>query len=331
MNKVTIKDIARESGVSTATVSRVLSNRGYASEEIKEKVRSVAEKLNYQPNAIARSLKMDKTNTIGILIPDITNSYFMKISRGIEDTLETNGYNLLFVSGDEDSEKERKVLQVLLEKRVDAIVLATSGENGEIITKINQSGIPVVLIDRKLEIDFFDLDLVEEDNIEGAYQLTKYLIEQGHKNIGVVNGLLNVSTGRERYLGYQKAMMEYNLDVDLNMEYNGKFTQEDGCNAVSYFLHKLDKPTAILSFNNTMTFGVLLQLTRMGYRIPSDIVVASYGEVEAAQLLRPSGIIYVEQHPYKMGVRTGEILIDRLLNKKMTSTHEKFDPQLIIT
>ncbi|GIN69904.1 LacI family transcriptional regulator [Bacillus sp. J14TS2] len=331
MHKVTIKDIARESGVSTATVSRVLSNRGYASEEIKEKVRSVADQLNYQPNAIARSLKMDRTNTIGIVIPDISNSYFMKISRGIEDTLAEIGYSLLFVSGDENSNKEQKVMKVLLEKRVDAIVLATSGENEEIIKKINHSGVPVILIDRKLESDELELDLIEEDNIEGAYQLTKYLIDQGHKKIGIVNGSLGVSTGRERYAGYKRALTEYNLELDENMVFNGSFTEEDGSNAVSHFLHKLEKPTAILSVNNTMTFGVLLQLTKMGYTIPNDMVVASYGEVEAAQLLRPSGIIYVKQQPYEMGVRTGEILIERLLNKRQIPTHKKFNPKLIIT
>lgn len=107
MNKITIKDIAKEAGVSTATVSRVLTNTGYASDKIKEKVHSVAKKLNYQPNAIARSLKTDRTNTIGVIIPDISNPYFMRISRGIEDTIQKHDYNLIFVSGDENPDKEK--------------------------------------------------------------------------------------------------------------------------------------------------------------------------------------------------------------------------------
>ncbi|HLU23117.1 MAG TPA: LacI family DNA-binding transcriptional regulator [Bacillaceae bacterium] len=326
MNKVTIKDIARESGVSTATVSRVLSNKGYASEEIKEKVRSIAKRLNYQPNAVARSLKMDRTNTIGVIIPDISNPYFMKISRGIEDTLQKSGYNLIFVSGDENSDKEKKMLQVLTEKRVDALVIATSGGNAEDINRVKNSGIPVVLIDRKLETDSDDLDLVVEDNIEGAYQLTNYLINKGHTKIGVVNGSLVSSTGTERYLGYRKAMEEHGLDLDPDFIFNGHFTQEDGSNAVTYFFNRDEKPTAILSFNNTMTFGVMLQLTRMGLQIPDDILVASYGEAEAAQLLSPDGIVSIKQSPYEMGVKVGEILINRLVRKINKPVTEIFEP-----
>ncbi|PTM59803.1 LacI family DNA-binding transcriptional regulator [Desmospora activa] len=324
MGNITIKDVAKESGVSTASISRVLNESGYVSNETKARVLAAVKKLNYQPNAIARSLKQDKTNTIGVVVPDIANPYFMKIAKAIEDTVSNSGYNLIFCSFDEDSEKERELLTVMYEKRVDAIVLATSGESEDIVAS---AGIPIVLLDRKMEIESQQLDYVIEDNIQAAYGLTKTLLEQGHRQIGVVNGSLKVSTGWERYEGYKQAMQEYRLKEDLQFAYQGNFAQQDGCLAVDYFLSLDKKPTAILSFNNTMSFGVILELRRRGYNIPEDMVVASYGEVEAAQLLDNPQIIYVKQEPYEMGLKVGKIIMHRLQKRKKI-IQETFIPQI---
>src|SRR5690625_3979190 len=193
LTKPTIRDIARESNVSIATVSRVLNNTGYASDKVKNSVLKAAKKLNYQPNAVAKSLKSNKTNTIGVIIPDISNSYFMDISKGIEDTISNNNYNIIFCSSNENPAKERKLLKVLFEKRVDAIVVATSGENDKQILKLKKYGIPVILVDRKID-ESIQIDTVVENNFEAAYEITKQLILLGHKNIGVVNGPLNVTT-----------------------------------------------------------------------------------------------------------------------------------------
>ncbi|WP_449621979.1 LacI family DNA-binding transcriptional regulator [Robertmurraya sp. Marseille-Q9965] len=328
MSNATIKDIARETGLSIATVSRVINNSGYASQEVKEKVLRVAKQLNYQPNAVARSLKIHRTNTIGVIIPDISNSYFMKICRGIEDTIHESGYNLIFVSSDEKVSKEKEMLQVLFEKRVDAIVLATTEENEEMIKKISEAGIPIILIDRKLRNSDIELDLVDEDNTCAAYQLTKHLIEQGHTKIGVINGSIKVSTGLERYEGFKLAIEERGIEENPKYIYYGNFTEEDGIKAVNHFMKLEDKPTAIISFNNMMTFGAILQLIKSGYKIPDDVVIASYGEVEAAQFLRSSGIISVFQSPYEMGVKTGQIILGRLQNNIKSPVHEQFKPQL---
>ena len=328
MARITIKDIARESGVSTATVSRVLNNTGYASNEIREKVMEIADKLNYQPNAIARSLKMKKTNTIGVIVPDIGNPYFMQISKGIEDIVQQDGYNLIFGSGDESPKKESEILKVLLEKRVDAIVLATSGNNTESIKRVINADVPVVLIDRKAEDEDLDFDSVFEDNFQGAYQLTEYLIKNKHEDIGVINGSLSVSTGSERYAGYQQALKDNGLKLNEDLVYNGNFLVEDGKKAVNHFFNRLNTPTAILSFNNTMTFGVVVQLTKLGVKIPKEIVVASYGQTEIGQLLSPPGIVYIKQSPYKMGTSAGELVLDRLRNRSKKATHRVFKTEL---
>jgi len=311
--KATIKEVAAEAKVSTATVSRVLTESGYVSNEIKKRVLEVVSKLNYQPSAIARSLKQDKTFMIGVIVPDISNPYFMGISKGIEDIVGEEGFQLMFCSSDENPEKESRLLQLLQEKRVDAIVLATSGGNDDTVRSLKDSGLPIVLVDRKLESEEagLKLDLVAEDNIEGASRLAGKLLEAGHVRIGVVNGPVRVSTGRERFEGVLKAMKGHGLDPNP-LVFNGNFSKEDGVKAVQMFLEVDPRPTAIISLNNRMSLGVLLETVRSGLKIPDNMAIASFGEVEAGSLLRSPGLYYIDQHPYEMGIKAGEILLKRI-------------------
>ncbi|RAP77531.1 LacI family DNA-binding transcriptional regulator [Paenibacillus montanisoli] len=313
MSKATIKQVASAAEVSTATVSRVLNDSGFVSEEVKNRVLEAVKRLNYQPSAIARSLKQDKTFTIGVIVPDISNPYFMGISRGIEDVVGPEGFQLTFCSSDENPKKESQLLQLMQEKRVDAVVLATSGDNDPILERLSGSGIPIVLIDRKLKSleTGSKLDQVTEDNIDGASRLTRKLLEAGHVRIGVVNGPSRVSTGRERYAGVLKAMKEFGLEPNP-LVFNGDFSVDDGIRAVRKFLAADPKPTAIISLNNRMSLGVLLEIVRSGLKIPDDIAVASFGEVEAGALLKNPGLYYIDQRPYEMGQKAGEILLSRI-------------------
>src|SRR5699024_10520334 len=238
---------------------------------------SVIQELNYRPNAIARSLKMSKTNTIGVIIPDISNPYFMRISKGIEDIIEKNEYILMIASSDENPKKEEKILQAFIENRVDAIVLATSKGDIEPPHTMQNSNLPLVLMDRKIENKSGKYNYVIEDNFKGAYELTKHLIQKGHKRIGVINGLLRVSTGRDRYLGFKQALNEYGITENPNYIYNGNFNIQDGKEAVSFFFKNTEKPTAILSLNNMMTLGAMVELQKMGVMVPRDLTIASYG------------------------------------------------------
>ncbi|WP_339290512.1 LacI family DNA-binding transcriptional regulator [Paenibacillus sp. FSL W8-0187] len=313
MAKATIKQVAAAAEVSTATVSRVLNDSDYVSDEIKERVMAAVNQLNYRPSAIARSLKQDRTYMIGVIVPDISNPYFMGISRGIEDIVGKEGFQLIFCSSDENPDKERRLLKLMQEKRVDAVVLATSGGNDPAIKQLADSKMPIVLVDRKLDSPEtgMNLDLVAEDNTESASRLTRKLLEDGHTVIGVVNGPTRSSTGRERLDGVRKAMKEYGLNEEPKV-YNGDFSTEDGIRAVRHFLGSEHRPTAIISLNNRMSLGVLLEIVRSGLKIPTDMAVASFGEVEAGPLLKESGLFYMEQHPYDMGIKAGEILLHRI-------------------
>lgn len=329
IEKVTIREVAKESGVSTATVSRVLNDTGYVSDEIKSRVLNSVKNLNYQPNAVARSLKQSKTNTIGVIIPDISNPYFMKIAKGIEDRTWDAGYNLIFSSSDGKLEKEHQLLKLLVEQRVDAIVLVTSGSENELAKSINESGTPVILIDRRLNHEQSDFDLVEEDNVQGAYYLTEKIIQMGHKRIGVIAGSFQVSTGTDRYEGLTKALKQYNIPLDENLIYIGDFTRSSGEKAVDYFLSNDDYPRAIISFNNLMTEGVLYSLFQKGFKVPKDFAVASYGGTDLDILLEPPGIITISQDPYKMGIKTGDILLKRLVMGESGPFYEKFTPEIV--
>lgn len=312
MERVTIKDIAKESGVSTASVSRVLNKTGNVSEKVQKKVLKAVKKLNYQPNAVARSLKLQRTNTIGIILPDISNSYFMRISKGIESVIGNNKYTILFASSDENHEKEKRILQAFVEKRVDAIVVAPVGKNDQRILSINRDGIPIILMDRELTNKTDELSFVGESNVKSAYELTNQVLERGHTHIGVINGNLEVTTGFERFQGFVKATTEKNILQNTNLVYNGNFTEKDGANAVRKFMDYEIKPTAILSFNNAMTYGAILELVNLDISIPEDIFIASFGKTNLESVLKDWDIIYIEQQPYRMGIQIGEILMNKL-------------------
>jgi LacI family transcriptional regulator len=330
MSQATMKQVAREANVSTATVSRVLTGSGFVSDEVKARVKEAIQKLQYQPNMVARSLKQDKTHTIGVVIPDISNPFFSAISRGLEDVVRQEGYHLIFCSSDEKPTKEEELLQVLWEKRVDAVVLATAGHNEAVIRRLSQAGLQLLLLDRNLGEDAgLKLASVTEDNRQGAYELTKQVLERGHTRIGVINGSLSVNTGKERYEGFVQAMTAGGRQLDESLVFHGHFSIEDGKRAAQYFMSLTERPTALISFNNMMSFGVLLELTRLGVRLPNEILLASYGEVDAAGLLREPGLLYVSQTPYEMGKRAGELLLIKLLGRKDEHAHDEEQQQIL--
>lgn len=320
MSKVNIKQVAETAGVSTATVSRVLNSSGYASDELRSKVMDTVKALNYRPSAIARSLKQDKTYTIGVIIPDISNPYFMQLAKGLEDVVYPNGYHLIFSSSDGIESKEKHLLKMMYEKRTDIIILAVTGKPIEILQEIVASGTPIITADRYLIDDQKKKDLYIktfiEDNCAIAKEVTELLIRQGHKRIGIVHGGNQVSTSKDRLEGIRRAFVEHQLKSSLDMLYDGGFTEQGGVEAADYFM-KLDQPpTAIFALNNQMATGVLLKLRELGIMLPRQVKLASYGEIEAARLLPSLKVLYVQQNPYRMGQLIGRYIIENQLRQE---------------
>ncbi|MFC5448692.1 LacI family DNA-binding transcriptional regulator [Paenibacillus aestuarii] len=308
MSKLTIKDIAREAGVSTATISRVLNNSGYVSQDVKQQVLEVIRKFNYQPNAIARSLKQEKSRSIGIVLPDMTNPYFMKIARAIQHRCFQEGYHLLFVDTEENPDKEREALDFLTEKRIEALILAGTGANRDQIQAISDSGIHVILIDRRFSN--LKLDTVTEDNIYAAKSAIEFLLEKNHQQIGMIHGPQSISTAKERKQGATLALQEAGITLTPELVFEGDYSRESGIAAIRHFCELPERPTAIFSTNNEMTFGIYLGLQEMG--IPLDsIEIVSFGNLEFSSLFEHQ-LTVIMQNPQELGDTAGDLLIRRL-------------------
>ena len=208
MKNPTIKDVAAKAGVSTATVSRYLNNNGYVSKEIQETIASVIKELDFVPNNVARSLKMTETKTIGIIIPDLSNVSFMDTVKAISDVTTANGYQPIILSSDEDPEKESKILDVLVSKRVDGIIIASAGGNSDKIININNKRAPVLLLDRDVcnTENSVKVDAILNDNFNGSYKMVNYLISLGHQKIAIITSSKSQILLNERLKGYIKAL-----------------------------------------------------------------------------------------------------------------------------
>jgi len=305
----TIKDVARHAGVSTATVSRVLNGSPSVKDELVERVRQSVSELGYHPNAAARTLKTKKANAIGILVPDISNPYFMHIIKGIEDVIAPLDFSLLMASSDEDSSKERKLLNVLSEDRIDCLVLATAGGNDETIRMIDAKGIPVVLIDRLPASLANEMDSVVEDNYGSAYELAQSIIGLGIKSLGLIHGPMSASTAYQRASGCMAAVEKHAPNL-LVKAYYGDFTRESGERAVDQFMAE-GCPEAIIALNNLMAVGAISALIKNGLVIGKDVVLGSFGAIEN-YLLLDSPLTYVEQRPRSLGQLVGRVVQRRL-------------------
>ncbi|WP_246067100.1 LacI family DNA-binding transcriptional regulator [Paenibacillus koleovorans] len=335
--KPNIKQVAQEANVSTATVSRVLNRSGYVSDDVVQRVYEAVEKLGYRMNAIARSLKQDRTQTIGVIVPDISNPYFMQLARGLEDVVQAAGYHLIFGSSDERAEKEDKLLELMHGRRTDAIVLASASRRGsELLEPITRSGTPVLLIDRRIENEGVELDTFVESNAKTACALAEKLIEDGHRSIGVIHGGKVAATAVERLEGVEEAFRRHGIAWRPELAVDGKYSEEGGAAAAKRLLQMKEdrRPTAILSLNNVMSFGALLELARIGANIPGDVALASFGELPAAALWKNSRIWAAVQKPYAMGKAVGERLLERFGEDEERSgerariVQEVFEPML---
>lgn len=331
MANVTIKDVAKTANVSIATVSRVLNKNYYVSPELEAKVMDAIKKLDYYPNSVARSLKNESTQTIGLIVSDISNSFFTFVNRSVENILKQYNYNLIVCSTDNQQEKELSYLKLLLEKKVDGIILNTTGFNEEFISSISQQ-IPIVLCGRRINSSNFKGDYVDSDNTTGSYMLTQYMLEQKHRNIGIICGQQSISSGIERIEGFRRAMKSAGIQVDENYPYQfyGNYNCSDsGYEGAEYLLSLNNPPTAVLAMNNELAVGALRYFHSHGINVPENISFACYGNILNADLfyIHP---YYIDMDPRIIGTRVGELLIERIEHKNELPNREiRFAPILM--
>lgn len=313
----TIKDVAELSEVSIATVSRVINNSGNVSDELRVRVNDAIEKLNYRPNIVAQSLKTNSTKTIAFVVSNIQDQYFTKICRSIEDFVEKDNYNIFVCSTDGSKKKELSYLKLLQEKKVDGIILNHSGYNEKYVVELSHK-IPIVLINRNVENKDFIGDFIDNNNIKGVYNLTKLLIKENHKKIGIINGQINLSVGYERHLGFEKALKESNYNIGKLKKYifNDTFTYQSGYNGAKRLLEMEDPPTAIIICNSDLTLGFLKYTHENNIYIPEDIVIACFGSIPNKDILYTQPIT-TNSNRYIIGQIAGEMILSRIKNNKI--------------
>jgi LacI family transcriptional regulator len=303
-------------------VSRVLNNSPKVSPEAKSSVLRSMKELNYRPNSLARSLKLEKTSTIAYLVSNISNLFFTQIMQGLEDILQEHEYTLLVGSIGNDAKKEVAYLKTFLEKKVDGIVLNTTGLNDAFVASVSHE-VPIVLSNRSIFADDFIGDLVDNNNADDACALTRHLVELGHRDIGVINGDLALSTGRERMDGFVKGMRAAGISIGeaYPFRYDGRFRFEDGYKGMETLMNRGKRPTALVIMNNEMTLGVLEYCKQHNISIQEDISIVSFGDIANSRLLYVQPTLV--SHNYRaLGNKLAELVVERINSKSIHNNRE---------
>lgn len=306
---VTIKDVAHHAGVSSATVSRVLSNKPHVSAEMRRRVLAAVSELGYRPSRVARSLRVKQSRIIGLIISDIQNPFFTGLVRAVEDVAHENQYAVFLCNSDEDIEKERLYIDLMLAEQVAGMLITPTRENDNPSRKVLDAGIPVVAVDRRM-LDL-DVDTVLVDNVGGAFTLVNHLIEAGHRRIGTIVAPPSTTTGRERGEGYRKALEAHHLPLLPELVCTGPPKCEFGYRLAEELLDLPEPPSAIFCGNNLLTIGALQAIRKRHLQIPDDIALAAFDDMEWATMIEPP-LTTVEQPTYELGRAAAELLLKRL-------------------
>ncbi|MFC4766306.1 LacI family DNA-binding transcriptional regulator [Effusibacillus consociatus] len=321
-----INDVARLANVSTATVSRVLSNADNVTEETREKVLEAIQRLKYQPNILGRYLRRMETKTVLVVVPDITNSFFSKILLGIESVAVKSGYQVLLVDTQNSVHLEVEYLNLLRQKQVDGMILLTARMNREEIEEIAEQ-FPVVLACEYLEGS--RIPTVSIDNISSARKATEHLIQLGHRRIAHISGPMNIVLSRDRLRGYQQAMTQYELEIDPVLIQEGDFSYEIGYNLAMKFLALENPPTAIFAASDDMAIGAVKAVREQSLNVPKDIAVVGFDDVKIASIFEPS-ITTIAQPMYEIGTTAMELLVKLINGNQLKRRQYVLEDQLII-
>lgn len=325
MQKVTMKDVAKLAGVSTSTVSRVISDDQRISQNTKEKVLEVMEKLNYYPNSAARSLANKQTEIIGLVMPSceediFINPFFQEVLKGVSAITSQNYFDILIATNHELEDDLDVLKRIVQTQRVDGIILTRSKKDDEGIQYLREHNIPFVLIGSCLEYD--DIPAVDNDNKQAAYDLTSLLINKGRRKIAFISGEINSVVTLKRYKGYLSALQEHNIEFNQDYFISDEFLEESGYKLMSDLLQLDDKPDAIVCADDLICAGVLKRIKEAKkYSVPEDIMLTSFNNTILAKYSNPT-ITSVDINSVKLGKKAAEKLINSL-NQNSTSNNNK--------
>lgn len=318
---VTIYDVAREANVSMATVSRVVNGNPNVKPATRKKVMEVIDRLGYRPNAVARGLASKKTTTVGVIIPDISSTFFAELARGIEDIATMYKYNIILSNSDQNIEKELHLLNTMLGKQVDGIVFMGGNITSEHVEEFEKSPVPIVLAGSIEETG--KIPSVNINYEQAAFDVTKSFIEKGHKDAAIVVGPLREPINQEKKLaGYKRALEEAEVIFRDELVVEGDYTYDSGIEAFEKLLEADPRPTAIFAGSDEMALGIVHGAEDKGYNIPEDFEVISSDNTRLALMVRPQ-LTSVVQPLYDIGA-VAMRLLTKLMNK------ETVDEQIVV-
>ncbi|WJH34676.1 LacI family DNA-binding transcriptional regulator [Paenibacillus aurantius] len=328
----TIHDIARLAGVSSATVSRVLSNSGYpVSAKLREKILRTAKEVHYVPNLLGKQLKTNINTTIGVIVPSITNPFYSSVLLGIEETARKNNYNVLLCNSMHDPVLEETYLRTTFEKQIRGLILSSITEDKKAIQDYIRMGQRIIAIDQK--IDDAGISQVEFDYHKGGLLATRHLIANGHRRIAFVTAPLDRPSRIGIHSGYLEAMREAGLELLVketarDHKYDGIYEFENGKALTSMLLEEEDKPTAVFACNDMTAFGVIHQLDASGFRVPDDISVIGFDGIDFGEIVRPA-LTTIKQPNAEMGRLACSMLMEAMQSDGFEPVHLLLQPKLI--
>ena len=324
----TMKDIARRTGLGLATISSYF-NGGNVREKNRIKIEEAIEELHYEVNEVARGLKTNATRTIGVVIPELNNTFCAEIITGMEDVLRSHGYATIVCDCRTDKKLEREAVEFLIRRRVDGIINMPVDEEGNHLKRFQKTGKPIVLIDRKIQ--GINCDSVLVDNKKAAEDAVRYFIERGHQNIGIIGGPEEVFTAQERMAGYYKALESAGIPVSESLIWHGDYTIQGGVRGLEELVQNNPEMTAVFVTNYEMTMGAMIRVNELGIRIPEQLSMIGFDNLQFARACNPK-LTIVAQPTDGIAKEVAKVMLDRLENTGEASGalfSEKLETEII--
>ncbi|MFO7321352.1 MAG: LacI family DNA-binding transcriptional regulator [Chloroflexota bacterium] len=323
----TIREVADQARVSVATVSRVINKSGYVSIDLQERVENAMRSLNYHPSALARSLRRQETQTIGVLVPQLNHPFFSTLAYAIEKTLFDAEYRAFMCSAEEDPLRECAYIDMLLRQRVDGVILVPTGQSASNLGRLIEQGVPVVLVDR--DVPGFNVSRVLCNNERGAYEATRHLLALGHRHIGMIGGPEYSPPMRARVNGVRAALAEAGIhDTPQVLVPHTLYHVETGYNAAMQLLKAEPLPTAIFALTDVMAMGVLRAANELGLRVPEQLSVMGFDDTPMAAYSIPE-LTTVRQPIFEMGQLATRVLLERIGHAELPVAQYMLDTCLI--
>ncbi|MGK9066371.1 LacI family DNA-binding transcriptional regulator [Stutzerimonas chloritidismutans] len=321
----TIKDVAARAGISYTTVSHVVNGTRPVSDTVREKVEAAIAELGYVPSGVARSLRARATGTIGLLLPNASNPYFAELARGIEDHAERNGYSVILCNSDDDLDKQLRYLRVLLERRIDGLIVATVASDAAFARALATLRVPLVLVDRSL--DGVSADQLRIDHEQGGYLATRHLLGLGHTQIVCIGGPASTQVAQLRAAGYRRALQEAGIAPLAVVDC--PFTSPAGHAAALALLAGEHRPTAIFAGNDMIALGVLRAAAERELQVPQQLSVVGFDDIEVSRYLHPA-LTTVGQCIGQLGEQVAARLLERIRTPDLAVTQRLLEPTLVL-